>query len=59
VPVAIPALCCQEVLQGARNEKEWRLLARHLETQIIVMPRDPWATHVAAARIWCDAAARA
>ena len=33
VPFAIPAICCQELLAGARDEDEWRLLLTYLETQ--------------------------
>jgi predicted nucleic acid-binding protein len=54
VPYAIPGVCCQEVLQGARDEREWRLLCDCLETQTLLFPRDPWATHVAAARLFFD-----
>lgn len=53
-PYAIPAVCCQEVLQGARDEREWRMLRDHLGTQRIVAPRDPLASHLAAARIYYD-----
>jgi len=55
VPFAIPAICCQELLQGAANEREWRLLDRYLGSQGIVGPRDPWTTHREAARIFHDA----
>lgn len=41
VPFAIPLLCYQEVLQGARDEKEWRLLESHLGTQRLLDGRDP------------------
>lgn len=51
---ALPAVCYQEVLQGARDEKEWRLLPEYLDTQKILMPRDYWSTHRAAARIYYD-----
>jgi hypothetical protein len=53
-PFALPAPCCQEVLQGARTVREWDLLADYLEGQAILVPADPWATHVASARIFFD-----
>lgn len=54
VPFWIPALCCQEVLQGARDEREWRLLDTYLQTQHVLTPEDPWLTHVAAARLYYE-----
>lgn len=53
-PFAIPMICCQEVLQGARDEAQWRKLSAVLETQIMVTARDTWATHLAAARIYFE-----
>ncbi len=58
IPFAIPAICCQEVLAGAQDEEEWRLLLAYLETQDVVTPADPWRTHVEAARIMVDCRAR-
>ena len=54
VPFSIPSICCQELLQGARDLREWKLLARYLETQDLLPVRDPWDTHSAAARIYFD-----
>jgi len=54
VPFGIPAHCCQEVLQGAKDPREWALLLSYLETQRIFVPKDAWATHVRAARIFFD-----
>ncbi len=54
VPFSIPAICCQEVLQGAEDLREWKLLARYLETQEIVTAGEPWRTHAEAARIYFD-----
>ena len=51
---ALPLVCLQEILQGAKDEKEWRSLRRILETQEIVVPLDPRAVHVEAARIFYD-----
>lgn len=53
-PFEIPAICVQEVLQGARDEREWRSLDRVLSTQRIFLPEDPVRTHHAAARIYFD-----
>ncbi|MEW6364388.1 MAG: PIN domain-containing protein [Acidobacteriota bacterium] len=53
-PFSIPGICCQEVLQGAADAREWRSLLSYLETQSLVFPRDAWATHVSAARIYFD-----
>lgn len=54
IPFAIPAVCCQELLSGARDTKEWQLLLAYLETQSILLPGSPWHTHVEAARIMFD-----
>lgn len=54
MPFAIPAVCCQELLQGAADEKEWSLLLTYLESQSGLTPGDPWATHREAARIYFD-----
>lgn len=53
-PVAIPGICCQEVLQGAKDEREWRLLKETFEARHIVFPQDPWETHQQAARIFFE-----
>lgn len=44
----------QEVLQGARDESEWRTLKRYLGSQTVAFSRDSLATHLAAARIFFD-----
>ena len=54
VPFMIPVICCQELLQGAKNQKEWSLLEQYLSTQRLVWPRDAWPTHMNAARIYFD-----
>jgi predicted nucleic acid-binding protein len=51
---ALPLLCLQEVLQGAKNEREWTLLRIALESQEIVAPLDLPAVHIEAARIFFD-----
>jgi len=52
--IALTPIVVQEVLQGAREEQEWRKLRSYLLTQVILSPRDPIATQVAAARIYYD-----
>lgn len=54
IPFAIPIVCCQEVMQGARDEKEWRLLHEHLSLQRLAVPADPVKLHWEAARIFFD-----
>jgi predicted nucleic acid-binding protein len=54
VEVALAPLIVQEVLQGAREEAEWRSLKSYLKTQTILAPHDALATHIAAARIYYD-----
>ena len=58
IPFAIPAICCQELLAGARDAQEWDLLLSYLETQNLLSPSDPWQTHVDAARIMFDCRAQ-
>ncbi len=53
-PFAIPVICCQELLQGAKDRREWKLLHSYLETQEVLLPSDPWSSHVEAARIFFD-----
>jgi predicted nucleic acid-binding protein len=52
--IALTPIVVQEVLQGAREELEWGKLRGYLLSQAILAPRDPVATHVAAARIYYD-----
>ena len=52
--LASTMVCCQELLQGARNETEWRMLHDYLSTQELLTAGDPLAAHVAAARIFYD-----
>ncbi|MBI3392208.1 MAG: PIN domain-containing protein [Nitrospirae bacterium] len=54
LPVGIPSICGQEVLQGARDPHEWSLLLETLSTQRILVPADQWQSHVDAARIFFD-----
>jgi len=52
--IALTPIVVQEILQGARDEPEWRRLRRYLQTQTILSPHNPMATHIAAARIYYD-----
>lgn len=54
IPFAIPAVCCQEILQGARDAGEWQVLDSYLGSQELLVPHDPWSTHREAARIFFD-----
>jgi len=54
IPYAIPLICCQEVLQGARDQEEWRLLHENLSAQRLAAPADLAALHWEAARIFFD-----
>jgi predicted nucleic acid-binding protein len=54
VPFSIPLVCYQELLQGARDEREWRLLDEHLQTQRLLVPDHPLSLHREAARIFFD-----
>jgi predicted nucleic acid-binding protein len=53
-PFLLPAMCYQELLQGARNEREWRLLVEYLGSQDLLVPQKAVPTHEAAARIYFD-----
>jgi len=54
IPFAIPAICFQELLQGARDKREWRVLDEYLASQRLLMPEEPLALHREAARIFFD-----
>ena len=54
VPFMLPAICCQELLQGAKNQKEWMLLSNYLLTQEILYPKDEMTTYQGAAKIYFD-----
>jgi predicted nucleic acid-binding protein len=57
-PFRIPDVCCQELLQGARDEAEWRKLHRYLASQRRLDTGGTWQAHVEAARIYFDARRR-
>jgi predicted nucleic acid-binding protein len=54
IPFGITSLIYQELLQGARSEKEYRLLRGYLETQRFYNPKDPVDSYAKAARIYFD-----
>ena len=54
VPVYLTPIGVQEVLQGARDEQEWRRLDTYLSTQPLVEPEDALTTCRRAARIYFD-----
>lgn len=51
-PFYIPLMCVQEVLQGARDRKEWKLLEEYLLSQALIEPADYRAAHVKAAELY-------
>ena len=54
VPYQLPMVCCQELLQGAKNRHEWKLLSDYLQTQRLVPPAEGWSHYERAARIYYD-----
>lgn len=54
LPFAIPGFCCQELLQRAKDEREWEALREYLASQRVESPEEPWQTHLGAARIYFD-----
>ena len=54
VPFGITSLIYQELLQGARSEKEYRLLRKYLETQRFYHPKELVDSYARAARIYFD-----
>jgi predicted nucleic acid-binding protein len=52
IPFGINSFIFQEVLQGAKSEKEYRLLRQYLETQRFYHPQDPIDSFAKAARIY-------
>jgi hypothetical protein len=54
IPFGINSFIYQEVLQGAKSEKEYRLLKKYLETQRFYYPKDPVESFARAARIYFD-----
>ena len=54
IPFGINSFIYQEVLQGAKSEKEYRLLKKYLETQHFYHPKDPIESFAKAAKIYFD-----
>ena len=54
IPFGINSFIYQEVLQGAKSEKEYRLLKKYLETQHFYHPKDPIDSFAKAAKIYFD-----
>ena len=54
IPFGISSFIYQEVLQGAKSEKEYRLLKKYLETQLFYHPKDPVESFAKAAKIYFD-----
>jgi predicted nucleic acid-binding protein len=54
VEIALTPEILQEVLQGARDEKEWRTLRRYLVGQRVLEPADSLRSRVEAARIYYE-----
>jgi predicted nucleic acid-binding protein len=52
--IALTPEIVQEVLQGARDEKEWKTLKRYLVGQQVLTTADPLRSHVEAARIYYE-----
>lgn len=54
VDTFLTPIVVQEVLQGARDNQEWRTLDAYLSTQALVSPPDALTAHRQAARIYVD-----
>jgi hypothetical protein len=53
-PYYVTPVVVQELLQGARDEAQWRQLHSYLTSLMMVDVRDPVESHVDAARIYFD-----
>lgn len=54
LPYFLAWFCGQELLQGAKDEREWRLLSDYLGGQRFLEVSNGWSSHVDAARIFYD-----
>jgi hypothetical protein len=54
IPFALPMICGQELLQGARDEREWSLLHEYLGTQRLLDVSQGFLSYTEAARIFFD-----
>ena len=52
IPFLLPGVCFQEVLQGARDEREWGILEEYLGSQELLFSANPALTYREAARIY-------
>ncbi len=52
IPFGITSVIYQEILQGAKNEREYATLNRYLLTQRFFHPQNPVDSYAAAARIF-------
>lgn len=52
IPFAISSVIFQEVLQGAKNEKEFKYLSDYLQSQRFINPIDPISSFREAAHIY-------
>ncbi len=52
IPFAITAQIFQEVLQGAKTQKDYKRLKSYLETQIFYHPKDSIESYAQAARLY-------
>lgn len=52
IPFGITSVIYQEILHGAKNEKEYATLNRYLSTQRFFQPQNPVDSYAAAARIF-------
>lgn len=52
IPFGITSVIYQEILQGAKNEKEYTTLNRYLSSQRFFHPQNPVDSYAAAARIF-------
>jgi predicted nucleic acid-binding protein len=54
VEIVLTPWIAQEVIQGARDETEWRTLKRYLSSQRMIHLADPLRSHLEAARIYYE-----
>ena len=54
IPFALPMICGQELLQGARDQREWSLLHTYLSTQRLLEVSQGFLSYTEAARIFFD-----
>ncbi len=52
IPFSIASICIQEILQGSKTDKEFKLLQDYLLSQSIVEPTSYMETYVAAAKLY-------